>query len=100
MVASSPTSSLNGRAATASPSYSISRAPPAARTPTPQTSPRTHAYRSTPSNSVGRSLVALPDPACSLLLSHSETQAGTGTDRMGYGWQPSDNRRVPVLASL
>ena len=38
--ASSPTSSPNGHAATASPSSSISAGPPAGRTPTTRTSPR------------------------------------------------------------
>ena len=56
--ASSPTSSLNGRAATTSPSRSISPAPPAEPTPATPSSPRPSTCRLTPSTSAGPSQAA------------------------------------------
>ena len=77
MVGSSPTSSPNGRAATASPSCSSSPARPVAAYAHDPRSPRPSAYRSTPSSSVARSLVGHRQPACSPRSSHSENRAGT-----------------------
>ena len=80
--ASSQTSSLNGRAATASPSRSLSPAQPAEPTPTTRTTPRPSTYRSTPSTTAAPSQAADTRPACSPPSSRSDNQTANGAHKL------------------